>query len=92
MRLSYLIPIRVSLKAALLNLVEIHMEQREQVNCPIFPKWTTTQGARDIEARFALLLKEFHGIECPKYVEQIASTCSMSLYLTVLTSKFKEND
>ncbi len=31
------------------------MEQREQVNCPIFPKWTTTQGARDIEARFAPL-------------------------------------
>ncbi len=47
MKLCYPIPDRVSLKTALLNLIEIHNEQRDQINKLIFPPWTTKQAARD---------------------------------------------
>lgn len=47
MTLCYPIPDRVSLKIALLNLIKVHNEQREQVNRIFFPNWKTTQAARD---------------------------------------------
>ncbi len=40
-------PDLVSMKAALLNLIKIHNEQREQVDKLICPQWKTTQAARD---------------------------------------------
>ncbi|MBK7960625.1 MAG: hypothetical protein IPK04_05085 [Bdellovibrionales bacterium] len=47
MRLCYPMPDRASTKAALLNLIGIHNEQREQVDKLIRPQWKTTQSARD---------------------------------------------
>jgi hypothetical protein len=47
MSLCYPMPDRVSLKEALLNLIEIHNDQREQVNKLIYPKWKTSEASRD---------------------------------------------
>lgn len=40
-------PNKESMKAALLNLIEIHNQQRLRVDQLIKPQWTTTQAARD---------------------------------------------
>lgn len=40
-------PNRAEMKKALLNLIEIHNQQRQQVEDLISPKWTTTPNARE---------------------------------------------
>lgn len=47
MRACFPTPDRVSMKAALLNLIDIHNRQRLQVEKLIRPNWKTTQAARD---------------------------------------------
>lgn len=47
MRTCFPTPDRASMKAALLNLIKIHNEQREQVDRLIRPQWKITQAARD---------------------------------------------
>jgi hypothetical protein len=51
MKLCYPMPSRSSMKAALLNLIAVHNEQRKQVDLLLAPKWKTTQTARDKIAR-----------------------------------------
>ncbi len=47
MHSSFPTPDRVSVKAALLNLIQIHTQQRELVEELMEPKWKTTEQARD---------------------------------------------
>jgi hypothetical protein len=47
MRLCFPTPDRASMKAAMLNLIKIHNEQRVHVEKLISPTWKTTQSARD---------------------------------------------
>jgi hypothetical protein len=47
MKLCYPMPDRSNMKAALLNLIRVHNEQRAQVDKIIQPQWKTTQDARD---------------------------------------------
>ena len=47
MHSSFPTPDRVSVKAALLNLIQIHTQQRELVDELMEPKWKTTEQARD---------------------------------------------
>ena len=47
MRPCFPTPDRAGMKAALLNLIKIHNEQRAQVEQLVCPTWKTTQSARD---------------------------------------------
>jgi hypothetical protein len=47
MRECFPTPDRASMKAALLNLIKIHNQQRAQVEGLVRPTWKTTQSARD---------------------------------------------
>jgi hypothetical protein len=47
MRPCFPTPDRASMKAALLNMINIHNRQRAEVERLLKPKWTTTQTARD---------------------------------------------
>jgi hypothetical protein len=47
MRACFPTPDRVSMKIALLNMIDVHNKQRAQVEKLIQPKWNTTQAARN---------------------------------------------
>lgn len=47
MRFCFPTPDRASMKTALLNLIDIHNKQREQLDQLVRPKWKTTQDARN---------------------------------------------